>query len=89
MTEYELNALMHIIDEMEASAEALQRESTRSPVHSRYLAGVSSGFTAAADMLSGALKKLDTDRSKRVSMEALESMYQYYNMVTMEDEFRD
>lgn len=89
MTEYELGVLMAAVDELEEAAEVLEKESRHVTTHSRFMAGLSSGMLAGADLLLKALKEIDANRSQRLSAEAVESMYQYYNMVTMEEEFRN
>ena len=89
MTEYELGVLMAAVDELEEAAEVLEKESRHVTTHSRFMAGLSSGMLAGADLLLKALKEIDENGSQRPSAEADLTREQYYNMVTMEDEFRD
>jgi len=89
MKQNELERLMAVVDELEAGAEVLTKESRRLPLQARFMAGISSGMAAAAGMLLQALNDLDENDSQRLSVEAIESMYQYYNMVEMEDAFRE
>lgn len=89
MTEYELGRLMAVIDELEEAAEVLEKEGRRLPLQTRFMAGLSSGMLAGADMLLRALKDIDENGSQRPSAKADLTREQYYNMVAMEDEFRD
>lgn len=89
MTDDELGRLMAVVDELEEAAEVLEKESRRLPLQTRFLSGLSSGMLAGADMLLRALKEINDNGSQRPSAEADRTREQYYNMATMEEEFRN
>lgn len=89
MTDDEWDRLMDVVYELEEAAEVLEKEGRRLPLQTRFLSGLSSGMLAGADKLLRVMMELDDNGSQRPSAEANLTREQYYNMVTMEDEFRD